>query len=151
MLPNIKGRIWNPPLQILFLSVGVGALDNPKYCRGDQWSSVVYKNIIAFWADVQCTPLPVCARLIFLIVGAIQESPSNQTKKGDSWIAPTGLVVVLELMPVGEHSICSRREKGGYGIRPYGFNCCSDILPIGYYPPVESAYTNEKGYPFCKG
>ena len=27
----------------------------------------------------------------------------------------------FNLMPVGEHSICSRKRKGGYGIRPYGF------------------------------
>ena len=59
-------------------------------CRGDQWSSAVYKNIIAFCADVQCTPLQV-------------------------------LTVFLKLLLVGEHSICSRRETGGYGIRPYGF------------------------------
>ena len=34
---------------------------------------------------------------------------------------PTGLIVFLNLMPVGEHSICSRKGTGGYGIRPYGF------------------------------
>ena len=45
MLPKKKGRIWNPPLQILFLSVGVGALDNP------------YKNIIAFCADDRWSPV----------------------------------------------------------------------------------------------
>ena len=41
--------------------------------------------------------------------------------------APTGLIVFQKLMPVGEHSICSRKGTGGYGIRPYGFNGCPKI------------------------
>ena len=51
--------------------------------------------------------------------------------RGRSKNAPTGLVVVLELMPVGEHSICSRKGTGGYGIRPYDFGCFLDLLPVG--------------------
>ena len=50
-------------------------------CRGDhnvfeenlrlaKWSSAVYKNIIAFRADVQCTPLQICTIFVILIVGA---------------------------------------------------------------------------------
>ena len=48
------------------------------------------------------------------------------------------LTVFLKLLPVEEHSICSRREKGGYGIRPYGFDCFPKINACrgGYYPPV---------------
>ena len=34
---------------------------------------------------------------------------------------PYGFGVFLNSMPVGEHSICSQKGTGGYGIRPYGF------------------------------
>ena len=51
MLPKRNGRIWNPPLQILFLSVGVGALDNPKYCRGGYHPPVIYKKSLRFARD----------------------------------------------------------------------------------------------------
>ncbi|MBR2613775.1 MAG: hypothetical protein IKC55_04040, partial [Clostridia bacterium] len=40
------------------------------------------------------------------------------------------------ILLVGEHSICSRKRKGGYGIRPYGFGRFLSITPAGKGSPI---------------
>ena len=48
-------------------------------CRGGYYPPAIYKNIIAFCAGSRGRlPLRVCPRLIFLIVGAIHESPLDR-------------------------------------------------------------------------
>ena len=70
-LPLHKGGVF----LVLVLLFGVIFLD----CRGRHPWRPVYKNIIAFCAGSRGRlPLRVCARLIFLIVGAIHESPLDR-------------------------------------------------------------------------
>ena len=85
-------------------------------CRGDQWSSVVYKNIIAICPGSRGRlPLPVCVKFNLLLVGAIhnvckanlrlaKQSPLDSRGR----LSLQGLTLFLKLMPVGENSICSR-------------------------------------------
>ena len=44
---------------------------------------------------------------------------------------PTGFGENFDILLVGEHSICSRKGTGGYGIRTYGFDCCLNIRLYG--------------------
>ena len=44
----------------------------------------------------------------------------------DQW-SPLQILRKFYILLVGEHSICSRKGTGGYGIRPYGFERCPKI------------------------
>ena len=72
-------------------------------------------------------PLPVCAIFVILVVGATSGRPSFikvslRFARVAEDVDPYRFGGFFNSMPVGEHSICSRIEKGGYGIRPYGFD-----------------------------
>ena len=121
-------------------------------CRGDQRSSVIYKNIILFKKGLSCCfaslsvkfasqtfrrrPLPVCAVFDIFLVGAIHESPFRTV--GDA--CPYKICGIFDILSVGEDiilpsfikiSLCFARTTTWQAAsflrkhcgRPYRFNC----------------------------
>ena len=113
-LPLHKGGIfWFSPCNLVLYFLIVG----------DDILGVPFIKIIVFCADVQCTPLRVCAIFVILVVGRplVVRGRSMNALGPSGTPVPTGFGENFNILIVVEHSICSRRRNGGYGIRPYGF------------------------------
>ena len=81
-------------------------------CRGGDYPPVVYKNIIAFCARPS---RPVHKNIVLF-----KRTVNLRSKYGRT--VPTGFGETFDILPVGEHSICSRKERADMESTPAGLS-----------------------------